>query len=159
MKYIFFFSLISLGLLACKSQKELIEEPTIETLNDFSFDFVKSSSLIKVVDRAIEEDKLVFIDIYTDWCMPCQIMDEEVFSDDHLGDYFNEHFISYKVDAEKTNGPDIATLYQIIGYPTLLFIDHKGKVLTKKDGMAFHTELKKLAEEAIQIDLDNRASE
>ncbi|NNF20813.1 MAG: thioredoxin fold domain-containing protein, partial [Saprospiraceae bacterium] len=90
-------------------------------------------------------------DIYTDWCLPCKMMDEEVFSDKELGKYYRDNFICYKVDAEKANGPDLVFLYDVQVYPTLLFLDHNGRVLIRKKGAAFQSEMYDLADEAMSL--------
>jgi len=113
--------------------------------------FEQTDLLGNVLDKAAEQDKLVFIDFYADWCMPCKLMDEDVFTDKPIADFMNENFINYKIDAEKGHGPDLAQLYQIQAYPTLLFMDSKGKVLVRKIGAAYHTELRKLANEALSL--------
>lgn len=135
------------GTFSCKSSKQ----SSTSTKNPYTFTFVEFDKLSEVLDVAIEEDKLLFLDIYTDWCLPCQIMNEEVFTDKRLGKFYNENFVSYKVNAEKESGPIIAELYKVAGYPTLLFLDHKGKVLLKKNGVAYSREMYELAEEALAI--------
>lgn len=155
-----FISLLILGIFSgCKTNKDIPQEELLEIDKASAFHFVKDAPLTKVVDRAIEENKLVFLDIYTDWCLPCQIMDEEVFSDQRLGDYINENFISYKVNAEQGYGPDIATLYNVRGYPTLLFLDHHGRILESKNGMAYHRELREMAETSIETDRNNSSTD
>jgi thiol:disulfide interchange protein len=157
MKYLVL--LVACSFLACKTQKEVIEESQFVTDTSTAFNFIKDASIINVIDQAIEEDKLVFVDIYTDWCLPCQVMDEEVFVDNNLGAYISNNFINFKVNAEKGYGPNIATLYGVQGYPALLFLDQNGRVLEQKNGIAFHTELKDMADRALQQDLNNKSSE
>jgi thiol:disulfide interchange protein len=141
---IFFFTSVML-LCACA-----VRIPDKESQPPPAFDFMhQNQTLTEVIDRAITEDKLVFVDFYAEWCLPCQLMDEEVFSDRKLGEYFNANFINFKVDAEKEMGPDIAFLYGIRAYPTLLFLDTNGRVINKKEGTAFNRELRQLAEESI----------
>ena len=113
--------------------------------------FVESESLGEVLDMAANSDKLVFVDFYTTWCLPCKQMDEDVYPDQDLGDEFNKHFVSYKVDAEKDNGPNLAFLYEVYAYPTLLFMDTKGRVLVRKNGAAYHTEMRRLMAEALAL--------
>jgi len=157
MKYIFI--ALAVCFLSCKSQKEVIKDDPMHYDHSTSFNFVKDASLIDVIDKAIEEDKLVFLDVYTDWCLPCQVMDDEVFSDEALGDYISDNFINFKVNAEKGYGPNIATLYGVKGFPALLFLDQHGRILEQKNGMAFHTELRKMADQAVVINDRNASSE
>lgn len=51
--------------------------------------------------KAKAENKLVFIDCYTDWCGPCRLMTEEIFPMKEMGDYFNPKYICIKANAEK----------------------------------------------------------
>ena len=112
-------------------------------------DFVNSDKLTPILEMAGNNDKLVFVDFYTTWCLPCKLMDEDVFTDKSVSALMNDNFISYKVNAEKDNGPNLALLYQVNVFPTLLFLDENGKVLVRKEGAAYQTELKSLAEEAM----------
>lgn len=149
--YLFLISL-SLFLFACNSKKTIEADSgraEIKQEKGYAFNFVRSDSLSTVLDLAAAEDKLVFVDLYTTWCLPCKIMDEEVFSHKETGAFFNEHFISYKVDAEQKNGPDLRVIFKAHGFPTLLFLDSRGRVLEKKVGSAFHTEMMQLARSAI----------
>ncbi len=145
------FSFLLSILAACASKKEVVKtsKPQQEE-HEYAVHFIKNSTLTAVTEKAEREGKLVFVDLYTDWCLPCQLMAEEVYSDEKIGDFINENFISYKVNAEKDNGPDLKFLYQIESFPGLLFLDARGRVLTRKEGAAFHTELRDLANQAIQ---------
>ena len=128
---------------SCSGAKKVTTTPTT------GIKFSNANTLSAALEQAIEKDKLVFVDIYTTWCMPCKMMDEDVFPDTNLGNYFNENFINLKVDAEKGTGPTIATLFGIYAYPTLLFLDNKGNVLEQKVGAAYHTEMMNLATSAV----------
>ena len=91
-------------------------------------------------------DKKVMIDVYTDWCAPCRKMDAYTFNDKRIARYINENY--YPI---KHNGESKDTLYynrktflpsgkthqltyelNINAYPTLLFIDEKGTLITKE---------------------------
>lgn len=140
--------LLIFTLLSCKSKKVVIEEsPTL--ISEYAFDFVDSDNLKSVLKLAERENKLVFVDVYTTWCLPCKMMDENIFSHQETADIINKNFISYKVNAEKSNGPIVSFNYDVIEYPTLLFLDSDGKVLERKDGAAFHTEFLDLAKSAV----------
>ena len=43
------------------------------------------------------EDKMVFIDFYTDWCGPCKVMARDVFPQKQVGDFFNAKFVCLKL--------------------------------------------------------------
>ena len=64
----------------------------------------------QALEAAKTENKLVFMDFYTDWCGPCKLMTREVFPTKTVGDYFNEKFVSIKVNAEKGEGIALATV-------------------------------------------------
>ena len=51
-----------------------------------------------------------------------------------VGDYFNEHFISLKVDCEKGEGPRLRERFGVAGFPTLLFLNGEGEVVSKMVG-------------------------
>lgn len=131
---------------ACKSKKNagVSEKKT-------GVEFVKSATLSDVLDKATAENKLVFVDFYTSWCLPCKLMDQDVFPDRRLGEFMNENFISYKVNAEEGNGTSLAKIYNIEGFPTLLFLDNKGNVLERKLGAAYQREMYSLGESAMSL--------
>lgn len=83
--------------------------------------------------EAKRQDKLIFIDLYTVWCAPCKIMSNSVFPREDVGEYFNEMFICCKLDAER-EGIEIAKKYGVLSYPTLLFINANGDVVSKISG-------------------------
>lgn len=85
-----------LGCISCKSTSEV--DPV---KNPILIDFVETDNLAYVVDKAAAEGKLVFVEFVTDWCLPCKMMDEDVFTHKETADFINKNFISYKIDAEK----------------------------------------------------------
>ena len=111
--------------------------------------FATSDQLMPLLAQAKEEDKLIFVDFYTTWCLPCRLMDEDVFTDQKLADFMNDKFINMKVNAERGNGVKLATIFQVRAYPTLLFLDAEGNVLQRKEGAAFQRELRSMAEKAL----------
>jgi thiol:disulfide interchange protein len=132
------------------STKPLTEKPAPKPTPVIGVHFEKGEMLQPILEKAEKENKLVFVDFYTSWCLPCKLMDEEVFPNKNTGEFMNERFINFKVDAEKGNGPNLAFIFQVKQYPTLLFLDPKGRVLERKVGAAFNDELQKMGLRAIQ---------
>ena len=63
-------------------------------------DFVKKVYDFETNPNAwkFEGDKPAVIDFYATWCGPCKMMNERVFTQKVVGDYFKKHFIPLKVD-------------------------------------------------------------
>ena len=91
-------------------------------------------SFDEVCEMAAKQNKLVFVDVYTQWCGPCLAMVEEVFSLASVGDEMNKHFISVKIDAEHGEGVEIARKYGVRSFPTYYFIDPKNKEVLHRSG-------------------------
>jgi len=140
--------LVSMILCSCGGGKAIVEQ-TPSTTNDFAFDFVESNKLQSVLDLATEQDKLVFLDVYTTWCLPCKMMEKDVFTNESTAAVINEDFISYKVDAEKANGLNVAFQYNVSQYPTILFLDTEGNVLEREEGAVYHSKLLAMADRAL----------
>ena len=88
----------------------------------------------EVLEQAKAEDKIVFVDAYTEWCGPCKKMSKQVFTSKKLGKFYNDNFINVKVDMEKGNGPQLGKSYNVFVYPTLLFVDGLGNLVHRVAG-------------------------
>jgi thioredoxin 1 len=87
-----------------------------------------------ILKKAKEEKKIIFFDAYTTWCGPCKSLEKNVFTRSDVGEVFNKNFINVRFDMESGEGLQLAKKYPLEGYPTLLFIDSKGKVVKKVMG-------------------------
>ena len=87
----------------------------------------RSISFDEALKVAAQENKLVFIDFYTDWCGPCKKMAREVFPQKMVGDFMNAKFVNLKLNAEK-EGKELAARYKVNAYPTFIILDTKGEV-------------------------------
>ena len=76
----------------------------------FSFPTTKSPVKEEVIkwytwEEAVELNKKsprkVFIDVYTDWCGWCKVMDRQTFTDPSVIKYMNEKFYAVKFNAEQ----------------------------------------------------------
>lgn len=91
----------------------------------------EKSTFSEALTKAAQENKLLFFDCYTTWCGPCKKMSAEVFPLEEVGRYFNENFVSLKMDMEKGEGVALAEQYNITAYPTMLFINAQAEIVHK----------------------------
>ena len=85
--------------------------------------FLHGVTWAEAVTKAKAENKLIFIDFYTQWCGPCMNMAQTVFSLPTVGYYYNNTFVNLKIDAEEGEGVTLAKKYGVRSYPTYAFID------------------------------------
>ena len=88
----------------------------------------------EALEEAAKHDKILFVDSYTTWCGPCKAMAKNVFTKEEVGKFFNANFINLKLDMESQDGRAFDSKYPVSAYPTLFFIDPKGKVIKKVVG-------------------------
>jgi thioredoxin-related protein len=124
----------------------LLTIPFCGTAQEKGIRFLNGQSWLEIQKRANSEKKLIFIDAFATWCMPCKKMDAIVYTDESVGSYFNAHFISVKVQMDRTKiDPEIvrrwyieATRMQkdfhIEAFPTFLFLSADGKLVNKETG-------------------------
>ena len=46
------------------------------------------------------EPKKIFMDVYTDWCGPCKLLDKNTFQNPDVSRYISEHYYAVKFNAE-----------------------------------------------------------
>lgn len=92
------------------------------------------SSWKTLLAKAKKENKLIFIDAYTQWCRPCIQMAKDVFTLDNVADFYNENFINVSMDMEKGEGPELGKKYKVQAYPAFLFINGDGKLVHRDGG-------------------------
>ena len=94
----------------------------------------------EALNEAKSQDKMLFVDVWASWCSPCKRMAAETFTQDVVGDYFNKHFVCYKLmidpkeKTEKEKAEALMKNYQVNAFPTLLWIDCNGDMLHSSVG-------------------------
>ncbi|MGB3773705.1 MAG: thioredoxin fold domain-containing protein [Leeuwenhoekiella sp.] len=107
-----------------------------------------------------KEPKKIFMDVYTDWCGPCKLLDKNTFSNSDVAEYINENFYPVKFNAEGTekitykdfeytnpnHDPDrkgrnsqhfLAHALKINAYPSMVFFNEQGDRIQPVPG--YHT--------------------
>ncbi len=102
----------------------------------------------EIKEKAVKENKLIFMDCYTSWCGPCKWMAKNTFTNDTVADYFNSKFINATFDMEKGEGIELAKTYSVRVYPSLFFIDGQGNIVHRSVGALASKELIQLGEDA-----------
>jgi len=120
----------------------------------FSQDKVKWYSIEEAAKMNKKEPKKIMIDIYTDWCGWCKVMDKNTYSHEVIADYINKNFYPVKFNAEdkdsvtfmgKTykyipkgsrgyNELAAALLNGKLAYPSIVFIDEQGRAFEPLQG-------------------------
>jgi thiol-disulfide isomerase/thioredoxin len=95
--------------------------------------------------KAELEDKLIFIDAYTDWCGPCKWMAKNAFTDEDVAAVMNKTFICKQIDMESDFGKKFDEVYEITAYPTLFFINADGDIVKRSVGALDAQQLLSLA--------------
>ena len=100
--------------------------------------------------EASEQNKLIFVDAYAVWCGPCKKMTKQVFPQQKVGEYFNQHFVSLKMDMERGEGPKFGREYPVRAYPTFLFISPAGEVVLSVTGFRQAEAFIEIARKAVE---------
>ncbi len=88
----------------------------------------------EALEQAQIQEKVIFVDAFTTWCGPCKRMSKNVFTNNKVGDFFNQNFINMKIDMEKPPGRKFQQKYPVAAYPTLYFIGGDGEVVFQTTG-------------------------
>jgi len=99
-----------------------------------------------------ETPKKIFMDVYTDWCGPCKLLDKKTFHNSDVAKFVNENYYAVKFNAEGTEeityqdftytNPNyqegrkgrnsqhlLAHALKVTGYPTIIFFNEKGELI------------------------------
>ncbi len=79
-------------------------------------------------EKAKIEDKPILLDLTAVWCHWCHVMDATSYSDEKCTKIINEYFVPVKVYIDKR--PDIRERYNMGGFPSTVFLDTDGNIIT-----------------------------
>ncbi|CAM2007911.1 thioredoxin family protein [Acanthopleuribacter pedis] len=100
-------------------------------LNDTQF---FKGSVDDLFSTAKEQQKVVVVDVYTEWCGPCKLMDRNTWSNEKVLSFLTENAVSMKIDAEKGEGQNFAKKYKVAGYPCILIFNSEGELIDRRMG-------------------------
>ena len=138
-----FILIMSIALLGCSAHSQKQGDGVV---NWYSFE-----EAIKLNE---DNPKKIFIDIYTDWCSWCKVMDNNTFSHPEIAAYLNENFYPVKFNAETTEEIEFqgmtfknqqkgrrsphdlaaALLQGKVSYPSVAYLDENNQLLTTVPG-------------------------
>jgi thioredoxin 1 len=131
---------------------------TVCAHDDLSTDKVNNSegiqfhegSWAEALALAKAENKLVFLDVYASWCGPCKRLKANTFTDENVASLYNASFINVAVDGEKGEGIELARKYGVRAYPSLIFVNPKGEIVTYARGYHNPEQFLQLGQEVLQ---------
>jgi thioredoxin-related protein len=110
------------------------------------------------IEKAIQlnriENKKIMIDVFTDWCGWCKVMDRETFNNPVISKILKEKYYPVKFNAETkdtilfngkfytSNGEGQRAAHQLaiyllqgkLSYPSIVFLDENGQIITVMSG-------------------------
>ncbi|MEE9350218.1 MAG: thioredoxin fold domain-containing protein [Flavobacteriaceae bacterium] len=102
--------------------------------------------------------KKIIMDVYTNWCGPCKLLDKQTFTNKNLVNYVNQNFYAVKFNGEgnekityqgqefgnpnydvakefkRNSSHQLANFLQIRAYPSILFFEEDGGLLAPLPG-------------------------
>jgi len=112
---------------------------------------IKWMTLNEALAAQKKNPKPIFMDVYTDWCGPCKMLDKNTFHDPAVVKYVNENYYAVKFNGEGKeevtykgniygnpnyvegrtgrNGVHTFTMFlKVQGYPSMYIFDKKGEL-------------------------------
>src|SRR5690606_13833837 len=120
--------------------------PTVLFAQEKGIKFSNDLNWAEVKEKAKAENKYIMMDCYTSWCVPCKIMEQQVFTDSKIGEFSNQNYVSVQVqfdDDPEANevkkewmklSKEFDKNYQVDGYPCYLFFNPNGEIVHKAYG-------------------------
>lgn len=84
---------------------------------------------------ALQQHKLLIVDFYTTWCVPCKMLDNAIFKNDSIVREISKDFVVLRYDAEKDSVHNLSLKHHVCSYPTTIVLTGEGKVIHKMYGI------------------------
>ena len=61
---------------------------------------VEWKTISEALEQAPKTDKKIILDVYTDWCGWCKVMDKKTYANENVARYINDRYYAVKFNAE-----------------------------------------------------------
>ena len=115
---------------------------------------VKWYTFTEAIELNKKQPRNIFIDVYTDWCHWCKVMDSKTFTNPTIAKILNEKFYAVKLNAERkdtvvfqgnafvSTGQGKRPPHQLaaallqgkMSYPSIVFLNDKNQLITAMGG-------------------------
>jgi hypothetical protein len=85
-----------------------------------------------IFQRAAKEHKFVLLDLGTQWCHWCHVMDVETYADAKVRKLIAAKYIAVRTDADSR--PDLCNRYEDYGWPATVVFNEQGGEIVKRQG-------------------------
>ncbi len=85
-----------------------------------------------IFQQAAREHKFVLLDLGTQWCHWCHVMDVQTYADPKVRKLLADKYISARVDADSR--PDLGNRYEDYGWPATVVFNAQGGEIVKRQG-------------------------
>ena len=110
-------------------------------------------TLEEAIELQKEEPRKIIMDVYTNWCGPCKMLDKHTFHNEDVVDYVNKHYYAVKFNAEgnasvtykdktfsnpnynpananrRNSAHEFSRYLQVRAYPSMVFFDESANVI------------------------------
>ena len=129
---------------------------------------VKWLSFDELEEAMKKNPKKILVDIYTDWCVYCRMLDDKTLQNKEIADFLNTYFYCVKLNAEKSGkvnfndetyqllSHDGAAMHELsialygksdeVAYPALILLNENYEILFRHVGYIKSKELSPLLE-------------
>ncbi len=102
----------------------------------------------QAVQVAKKQDKLIVLDLYTNWCTWCRVMDVETFGDRSVIEALGPEYVWLRLNAEtEEDGRQAQRRFRVTAYPATLVIEPEDGLFEKTSGFLTAEQLPQVLEE------------
>jgi thioredoxin-related protein len=155
--------ILGLAVLVCSTSMTPEPPPKKKTSVESTVNWI---TFEQAIEKSKTEKRAIFIDVYTDWCGWCKVMDKSIFNDPEVAKLLNEKFYAVKFNAEQREDVTFggttfkyvasgqsgyhqlaaALLNNKLSYPTVVFLDENFNMLQPLAGYRKAPEFHKIAQ-------------